>query len=45
MKKLAIALAVVLGLSMVNSIVNASNFSFAQEEPKPAPKPEKPDPD
>jgi hypothetical protein len=45
MKKLAIALAIVLGLGAVNSIVNASNFSFAQEEPQPAPKPEKPDPE
>ena len=42
MRKFAIALAIVLGLNLVSSILNLSApVSFAQEEP--APKPEKPE--
>ena len=42
MRKFAIALAIVLGLNLVGSIVSLSTpASFAQEEP--APKPEKPE--
>ena len=42
MRKFAIALAIVLGLNLVGSIVSLSTpVSFAQEEP--APKPEKPE--
>ena len=42
MRKFAIALAIVLGLNLVSSILSLSApVSFAQEEP--APKPEKPE--
>jgi hypothetical protein len=42
MRKFAIALAIVLGLNLVGSIISLSTpVSFAQEEP--APKPEKPE--
>ena len=42
MRKFAIALAIVLGLNLLGSIVSLSTpVSFAQEEP--APKPEKPE--
>ena len=42
MKKFAIALAIVLGLNLVSSIISLSTpVSSAQEEP--APKPEKPE--
>ncbi len=43
MKKIVVAMAIVLGLNMVSSIVNLSApLSFAQESPEPEPKPEKP---
>jgi len=48
MKRLIFALAMVLGLNMISSIINFSApLSFAQESPEPAPepKPEKPDND
>ena len=47
MKRLLIALAMVMGLNMVSSILNlTAPLSFAQEEPAPEPeKPEKPDAD
>lgn len=47
MKKLAIALAIVMGIGFVSSITSAiSKLSYAQEspQPEPEPKPEKPDP-
>lgn len=47
MKKLAVALVVVLGIGLVTSIAGTiSKLSYAQEspEPQPEPKPEKPDP-
>jgi hypothetical protein len=42
MKKIMIALAIVLGLNLVGSIINLSAPVSAQEEPAPQPKPEKP---
>jgi hypothetical protein len=47
MKKLIIAMAVVLGLNMVSSILKLSApLSIAQESPAPEPKPEpKPEPE
>jgi hypothetical protein len=43
MKKIMIAIAIVLGLNMISSIINLSApVSFAQEAPEPEPKPEKP---
>lgn len=47
MKKLALALAIVLGLNLIGWTVSSiTKLSYAQEspEPKPDPKPEKPDP-
>lgn len=48
MKKLAIAMAIVLGLNLVGWTVSSiTKLSYAQEspspEPQPEPKPEKPD--
>ena len=46
MKKLMIALAMVFAFNLIGSILNmATPISFAQEEPAPEPKPEKPDGD
>jgi hypothetical protein len=46
MKKLMIALAMVFAFNLIGSILNmATPISFAQEEPAPEPKPEKPDSD
>ncbi|MGE5216954.1 MAG: hypothetical protein ACM3SP_08135 [Chloroflexota bacterium] len=46
MKKLMIALAMVFAFNLIGSIVNMSApMSFAQDEPAPEPKPEKPDGD
>ena len=43
MKKFVVAIAVVLGLSMIGSMIQLSApVSFAQESPEPEPKPEKP---
>jgi len=43
MKKLLMALAMVFAFNMFGSILNLSApLSFAQEEPAPEPKPEKP---
>lgn len=40
MKKLVIALAIVLGLNMVSSIIRLSTpISYAQEDPQPQPEP------
>ncbi len=46
MKKLIIAMAIVLGLNVVGSMVSTmSGVSYAQDnpDPQPQPKPEKPD--
>ena len=49
MKRFLIAIAMVLGLNMISSVMNwTAPLSFAQEEPAPTPgdeKPEKPDAD
>lgn len=47
MKKLVIAVAIVLGLNLIGSMVNTmSSVSYAQESPDPGkPEPEKPKPD
>lgn len=48
MKKLMIAMAIVLGLNLVSSMVGTtSGVSYAQDnpDPQPQPKPEKPDPE
>jgi hypothetical protein len=47
MKKILIAIAVVVGLNMVSSIIKLSTpLSIAQESPAPEPKPEpKPEPE
>ena len=46
MKRFMIALAMVMGLNMISSIVNlATPLSIAQEEPEPAPAPEEPKPE
>lgn len=43
MKRIVMAIAIVLGLNMVSSIINSTApLSFAQEAPEPEPKPEKP---
>ncbi len=43
MKKIMIALALVFAFNLISSITNLSApVSFAQEEPAPEPKPEKP---
>jgi len=45
MKKLAVVLAIVLGLNVIGWTVSTlTNLSYAQEKPEPEPKPEKPDP-
>lgn len=48
MKRFLIAIAMVMGLNMIGSIMNlTAPLSFAQEDPapQPEPKPEKPDKD
>lgn len=47
MKKLALALAIVLGLNLIGWTVSAvTKLSYAQESPQPEPeKPEKPSPE
>ncbi|MBI2211409.1 MAG: hypothetical protein HYU47_12595 [Deltaproteobacteria bacterium] len=45
MKKLAVVLAIVMGIGFISSITSTiSKLSYAQESPEPEPKPEKPDP-
>jgi hypothetical protein len=46
MKELIIAIAIILGVNLIGSMVSTVSTSYAQESPEPGkPEPEKPKPD